>query len=103
MRSVINTLNEFAKENSFLSLIALAIIGNLATDIFKKISLYLIINLAKRTDKWSVKKVNILIDLYEKEIERVEKIKNKDPNELSMLVENLYDKYYFYAFNHYCV
>ncbi len=34
MRSVINTLNEFAKENSFLSLIALAIIGNLATDIF---------------------------------------------------------------------
>ena len=86
-----NWLNEFARQNTFLSLIILAIVGNFAYDIFKKLMFFILTKVSSQTSKTAQKNIKYFVNHYTEEIERVEKIKLSDPSELYELLESLYN------------
>ena len=95
--NIIETLDKFARENTFLSMMILAIIGNLLYDIFKKIMYYIAIstkNVAKSTgkgiSKWNRKNIENLIQNYKEDIAKVEKVKNKDAETYYELLHDIY-------------
>ncbi|SHG65681.1 hypothetical protein SAMN05443549_105252 [Flavobacterium fluvii] len=92
---IIDTLDKFARENTFLSMMILAILGNLLYDIFKKLMYYTAVstkNATKSTgkviSKWNRKNIEYLIKNYKEDIIKVEKVKN---NEQVMYYELLHD------------
>ena len=94
---IIETLDKFARENTFLSLMILAIIGNLLYDIFKKIMYCIAVstkNVAKSTgkgiSKWNRKNIENLINNYKEDIVKVEKVKNKDKEMYYELLHDIY-------------
>lgn len=95
--NIIDTLDKFARENTFLSVMILAIIGNLLYDIFKKMMYYLAIstkNVAKSTGEgitnWNRKNIENLINSYKENIVKVEKVKNKDIDTYYKLLHDVY-------------
>lgn len=90
-------LNSFARENSFLSIILIAIIANLLYDITKKTFRYifyytikLIKNSGKKITEQTYKNIQNLIDYYTNEINSVKNIKEYNQKELLSLLESLY-------------
>lgn len=94
---IIKILDKFARENTFLSMMILAILGNLLYDIFKKLMYYIAVSTkyaAKSTgkgiSKWNKKNIQNLIQNYKYDIVKVEKVMN---NEQEIYIELLYDLY----------
>jgi len=95
---LIDNLNDFAKENTFLSLIILAIIGNLATDLVKNVFINLIyrnsirlISKGRKAISNSAKNnINFLIRHYENNLASVESIKNQNKTVIIKLLEDVY-------------
>ena len=95
---VLDFLNKFARENTFFSLIILAICGNIITDLLKKLMFFmatstkfLAIKTGKGISKWNKNNLEFLLKDYREDIVKVEKIKN---NEQSMYNELIHDLYY---------
>ncbi|MFN7120170.1 MAG: hypothetical protein ACK4TA_25495, partial [Saprospiraceae bacterium] len=94
---IIELLDKFARENTFFSILILAILGNLLYDIFKRFMYYIAIstkNVAKSTrkgiSKWNRRNIEFLIKNYKEDIIKVEKVKN---NEQEIYYKLLYDIY----------
>lgn len=105
INNVIETLNSFARQNTFLSILILAILANFLTEIFKKLLYFFAIktktvasSTGRQISKWSLKNIKFLIGHYKEEIIRVEKIKNGDKSELFNLLETLYDNFVLFIF-----
>lgn len=101
--TIIETLDKFARENTFLSLMILAVLGNLLSDIFKKLIYYLAVStrsVAKSTgkgiSKWNRKNIEDLIKRYKDDIVKVEKVKNKDQDTYYELINDLYRNLLFF-------
>lgn len=105
LNHIVENLNSFAKQNTFASILILAVLGNFLTEIFKKTLYYLAtktktvaLSTGKEISKWSIKNTEFLISHYKEEITRVEKIKNNDKSEFFNLLENLYNNFIFFFF-----
>jgi hypothetical protein len=91
-------LNLWVTENPIISAILLSIIGNLLTDFFKKIYHSFILklksssfNLGTKVSEWSKKNIELIINYYEEEMEKVEKLSLNSKHETFELLINLYD------------
>jgi uncharacterized membrane protein YbhN (UPF0104 family) len=100
LNNIIENLNSFARQNTFLSILILAILGNFLTEIFKKLLYYFATktktvasSTGRQISKWSLKNIEFLIGHYKEEIIRVEKIKNNDKSEFFTLLETLYNNF----------
>jgi hypothetical protein len=98
LNEVLDFLNKFARENTFFSIIILAIAGNIITDLFKKLMFFLATStklLARKTgkgiSKWNKNNLELLLKKYREDIVKVEMIKN---NEQLMYNELIHDLYY---------
>ncbi len=94
----IEALDRFARENTFLSLMILAILGNLLYDVFKKLMYFFAVftkYIAKSTgrsiSKWNIKNIEYLIKNNKEDIANVEKVIKKDPNTYYKLLHELYN------------
>lgn len=94
---VLDYLNKFARENTFPSIIILAIVGNIITDLFKKLMFFLATStkfLASKTgkgiSKWNKNNLENLLATYRDDISKVEKIKNNEQSMYNELIQDLY-------------
>lgn len=83
-------LDEFARQNTFLSILILAVVGNLVYDIIKKLAVIFWTKFSLQASRNAQKTLQFLLKHYTEEIERVERIKSKDPGEILELLEILY-------------
>lgn len=97
LNTIIETLNKFARENTFFSILILAVAGNLLTEVFKKVLYYTASstkNIAKETgkgiSKWNRNNFEFLLKNYREDILKVEKVKNKDHEIYLELIKDLY-------------
>lgn len=96
-QEIFNYLNNFVRQNTFISVIILAIVGNILTDLFKKFIFYAATStkfIAKETGKGisSLNKRNLenLLETDKEDIIKVEKIKNNDQESYNELIRDLY-------------
>lgn len=99
---ILNHLDSFARENTFLSIVLLAIIGNLLTEYVKKIirnvflfSLNRIKSSGKKISERSYKNTEYLIKHYIEELKIVEDLMNSEPKIIKKLLEELYSNIAF--------
>lgn len=94
---IFSGLDKFARNNSFLSIIILGIIGSFIYDVIKKTFRFFLLrsinglkNTSKKLSKKKYENVKYLLEHYTQELEMVEKLKNNDKTILSKLIEDLY-------------
>lgn len=99
---LIENLNSFARQNTFLSIVILAILGNFLTKILEKLFFYfatktktVISATGQQVSNWSIKNTEYLVGHYKDEVDRVEKIKNYEKSEIYFLLEALYNNIIF--------
>jgi len=99
---IINHLDSFARENTFLSIVLLAIIANLLTGLIKKIfrqiflyTLNRIKTSGKKLSECSYKNTAYLKKHYIEEIKLVEELKKSKPKIIGKLLEDMYSNFVF--------
>lgn len=97
LNNLIEILNRFARENTFFSILILAVAGNLLTEIFRKILYYIATSskkiateTGKGISKWNRHNIESLIKSYKMDILKVEKVKYKSQDIYFDLVQDLY-------------
>lgn len=95
--TIVETLDTFARENTFLSLMIMALLGNLLTDVFKKLVYYIAISTkhavkstGKNISNWNRKNIVQLIINYKADLVKVEKVLNRDQEFYYELLHELY-------------
>lgn len=94
---IIKVLNDFARENTFFSIIILAVLGNFLTAWLKGVLYFLAIFSKKYFSKaksgmsnWSRKNLENLLKKYREDLNKVERLKNNDQVLYLELVKDLY-------------
>lgn len=97
-KNIIGDLDNFARDNSFLSIIILGILGSLLYDILKKIFRFFLLksitglrNTTKKISKKAYKNTQYLLEHYKEELKTVEKLKENDKEVLTTLLGELYN------------
>jgi hypothetical protein len=94
---IIKVLNDFARENTFFSILIIAVLGNFLTAWLKGVLYFSAIFSKKYFKKagsgisnWSTKNLENLLKKYREDLSKVERLKNNDHVLYSELVKDLY-------------
>jgi len=97
IQETLDFLNDFVRQNTFISVMILAVVGNILTDFFKKMMFYFATStkyVAKETGKGisnlNRKNLENLLKTYKEDIVKVEKVKNNDKETYNELIRDLY-------------
>jgi hypothetical protein len=90
MSELIKFLDEFIKQNTFISMILGGILCNFIYEIFKNLSLYLIKISVKKVSINNEKNIEQLISIYTEELEEVKNLYQNTQGAQLNLIESLY-------------
>lgn len=101
LEHVIEYLDKFARNNSFLSIIIIGLFGSFLYDVLKKIFRFFLFrsingikNTTKKLSKKAYENTQYLLDHYKEELDTVEKLKENDKKVLADLLGDLYSNFF---------
>ncbi len=97
LQETIGFLNNFVRQNTFISVMILAVLGNIFTDLLKKFMFYILtstrfiaIETGKGISNLKTRNLEKLLKTYKEDIIKVEKVKNNNQVVYNELIRDLY-------------
>lgn len=94
MENIISWLNSFIRENSLTSVLLVSLVLNILYDLLKKLFFSGIKYSVTKTNRWSLKNIEFLMNHYKDELKSLKKISENDNGELLKLIEGTFN-YFF--------
>ncbi|WP_027878938.1 hypothetical protein [Mesoflavibacter zeaxanthinifaciens] len=95
MENILNWLNSFVRDNSLTSVLLVSLVLNIIYDLLKKLFFSIIKFSITKTNRWSLKNIEFLVNHYKDELKSLKKISENNNDELLNLIEETYNYFLF--------